>query len=133
MARDLHGIIQEIRELPALPTIVTEINRLVSDNESSADDLGELISADMTIAGKVLRVVNSAHFGFSRKITDIKAAIVAMGFQAVRDIAVSISVFESLGHKGKVVFDQYTPMEFMETIDPTYREDILFYEAEKQV
>ena len=81
MARDLHSIIQEIRELPTLPTIVTEINRLVSDPESSADDLGELISADMTIAGKVLRVVNSAHFGFSRKITDIKDAIVAMGFQ----------------------------------------------------
>ncbi|MBN1546343.1 MAG: HDOD domain-containing protein [Syntrophaceae bacterium] len=179
MSRDLESLVRNINQLPTLPSIVAEINRLVADPDSDAEDVGFLIANDMTIAAKVLRAVNSAHYGFSRKITDIKDAIVHLGFRTVRDIAVSISIFESLGRKGsvgqfhrgkfwehslgvgfaaeiiarkvayphanavfmagllhdigKVIFDQFTPDKFRETIDLTSREDILFYESEKRV
>jgi len=179
MIRDLRNFVKNIRHLPTLPPIVTEINCLTDNPKSSASDMCNLISKDMAVSSKILRAVNSAYYGFSQPITDIKNAIVCLGFEAVRDIALSIAIFEKLGRKGKVgqfdrtkfwehslgvgitakiiagkvsykssnevfisgilhdmgkvVLDMYTPEEFIVTIDKTFKEDILLYNAEKEV
>lgn len=102
MSSYLKLLIRDIKQLPTLPSIVTEINRVVSDPDSGADDIREIISNDVAIASKVIKAVNTAQYAFSRKITCIKDAVVALGFKAVEDIAVSIAVFENLGRKGSI-------------------------------
>jgi len=91
-----------VSELPTLPAIVTEIQRMTSDPETGAAELGELISQDLAITSEVLKVVNSVYYGLVRQIMTIKDAIVVMGFKAVRDLTVSVAFFDKFGQKGKV-------------------------------
>ena len=112
MIKDLRNIVKNIRHLPTLPAIVTEINCLMDNPKSSASDMCNLISKDMAVSSKVLKVVNSAYYGFSQPITDIKNAIVCLGFDAVRDIALSIAIFDKLGRKGQV--GQFNRTKFWE-------------------
>jgi putative nucleotidyltransferase with HDIG domain len=104
---NLQILVSRVRQLPTLPVIVAEITRKTADPRVNAKEIGRIISSDLSITSKVLRTVNSAHYGFKREITDINSAIVALGFDAVRDIALSIAVFESLTRKGESgVFDR---------------------------
>lgn len=93
--------------MPTLPVIVAEITRKTADPRVNVKEIGRIISSDLSITSKVLRTVNSAHYGFKREISDINSAVVALGFDAVRDIALSIAVFESLTRKGESgIFDR---------------------------
>ena len=107
MSHNLQFIVSRIKDLPALPDIVAEITRKMSDPKVNAREIGQLISHDLSISSKVLKTVNSVRYGFKRQITDINSAIVGLGFDAVRDLALSIAVFDSLAHKGRAaVFDR---------------------------
>ncbi len=100
--QNLQTLLGKIDQLPTLPVIVTEINRLVSDPDSGAKEISNLIKNDIAITAKILKMVNSTNFGFSKRITGVKAAIVALGFKAVEEIAVTIAIFEGLGRDGSV-------------------------------
>ncbi len=107
MSQNIDYIISRIRDLPTLPDVVAEISRKTSDPKTNAREIGELISRDLSISSKVLKTVNSARYGFKRCISDIRGAIVVLGFDAVRDLSLSIAVFNSLEHKGRTgVFDR---------------------------
>ncbi len=107
MSKKIEYIVSRIRELPTLPDIVAEITRKTSDPNANARQVGQLISRDLSISSKVLKTVNSVRYGFKRQIKDINSAIVGLGFDAVRDLALSIAVFDSLDHKGKSgIFDR---------------------------
>jgi len=56
--------------------------------------LERLISIDQGMSTRVLNTVNSAYYGFSRKIASIKDAVVLLGFKAVRNLAMTVSVFD---------------------------------------
>ena len=107
MSHNIEYIVSQIRELPTLPDSVAEITRKMSDPNVNAREIGLLISRDLSISSKVLKTVNSVRYGFKRQIKDINSAIVGLGFDAVRDLALSIAVFDSLDHKGQSgVFDR---------------------------
>lgn len=85
-------LIEQLEGLPTLPTIVIKIFECIDDPKSSAEDLKEIITNDVAISAKVLKLSNSAFFGFSQEILDITRAIVVLGFDTVVDIAVSVSL-----------------------------------------
>ena len=62
----------------------------------SANELAEIVSRDMSVSAKVLNLANSAFYGFARRITTIPQAVVVLGFDTVRSLALSVSVFETL-------------------------------------
>ena len=82
-----------------------EILEVVADPESSALDLGKYIASDPSLSASVLKVVNSAYYGFYRQITSIPSAIVILGFNEVRNIALAATAFHVLG-KGLSEFDR---------------------------
>ncbi|MFC1614809.1 HDOD domain-containing protein [Gemmatimonadota bacterium] len=98
----IQDVLGEVKELPTLPTIVTEIHDVTSNPKTCAAELGELISRDLVIAAEVLKVVNSAYYALLRSITTIKDAIVMMGFESVRNLAISVALVDKFGHRGKV-------------------------------
>lgn len=93
-------LIRRIEELPTLPAIFSRILEVLEDETSSARDLESVISRDQSIASRVLRIANSAYYGFSREITTIHRAIVLLGFQTVKGLALGSSVFETFFHRG---------------------------------
>jgi HD-like signal output (HDOD) protein len=93
--KEAERLIRQVEELPTLPAIITRILEVLEDESSSARDLERVVSCDQSIAARVLRIANSAYYGFSREITTIHRAIVILGFQTVRGLALGSSIFET--------------------------------------
>jgi HD-like signal output (HDOD) protein len=85
-------IIARIGELPTLPEIYSRISELTSDPETGAKDLERVIENDPALASKLLKLVNSAFFGFPSEIRTISRAVMIVGFKALSQLAMSASV-----------------------------------------
>lgn len=100
---------QELRSnggLPTLPPILLRVLETVSDPNSSALDLARIILPDQSLSAAVLRLVNSAAYGFRRRITSVPEAIALVGFAEVRNLsmaATAVHRFGTLpGHAGAI-------------------------------
>jgi putative nucleotidyltransferase with HDIG domain len=93
-SKRLRRVTERIIGLSALPTIVTQLIALVGDPRSSARQVARLISTDQALTAKILRVANSAFYGFPRKIATVQLAIVVLGFNAVKNLALSVTVLK---------------------------------------
>jgi putative nucleotidyltransferase with HDIG domain len=91
--------LRRIENLPTLPAVLTQVLQTVSDPNSSALDLGQKIIADQSMAGTILRLVNSAYYGFHRRISNIHEAIALLGFSTVTDMVLAASVFRQFSGK----------------------------------
>lgn len=91
--------LERIEDLPTLPTILFEVNRLLEDINTSAKKLGETIGKDQSMVVKILKLVNSAFYGFRSKVSDISNAVVLLGFNTVRNAVISVSIIKSFSGK----------------------------------
>ncbi len=100
-------ITEKVIGLPSLPTVVTQLINLVGDPATSARDISQLISADQALTAKILKVANSAFYGFPRKIATVQLAIVVLGFETVKNLGLSVAVLKRF-HAGKAhpLFDR---------------------------
>jgi len=87
--------LNRIDELPTLPTIALEVNKMLQDYETSISRLTRLIEKDQSISSKILKLSNSTFYGSGRKINNIPNAAVLIGFNTIRNIVVSISVINA--------------------------------------
>jgi len=99
---DAEKLLAQAENLSSLPASAHRVIEVVSDTESDASDLEEVISLDPTLTAKLLRVTNSAHYGFSDPVADIRRAIVILGFNSVRSLALSISVCDLFRSDDKI-------------------------------
>lgn len=110
MVRDADLIrqkLQKIREISTLPQVMHRIMEVVIDERSSSRDLAREISHDPPLTAKVLKVVNSAYYGFYRRISSVNDAVIILGYNEVRSIAITISVFDLFGGiPGNTFFDR---------------------------
>jgi HD-like signal output (HDOD) protein len=103
----LKRITEKIVGLPTLPSMLQNINRLMLNPRTSAKEVAQLISSDPAIASKVLRVVNSSFYGFPNRIASISHAIVILGFNTVKSIVLSSTIFDVFkGDKSNQLFDR---------------------------
>lgn len=89
--KDLESIIAKTGDLPAMPSIAVKVMELVSEPDTSANDLQDLISRDQALTTKVLKIANSAMFGVSRDISTLSHAIMILGFSTIRSIVLAAS------------------------------------------
>jgi diguanylate cyclase (GGDEF)-like protein len=78
--------------LPILPTVAAKLLSITSDEETTVREIAELISHDMSLSAKVLRVVNSSFYSLSSKVGTIQQAVTILGIQAVRSLVLSFSL-----------------------------------------
>ncbi|MBL8962671.1 MAG: HDOD domain-containing protein [Phycisphaeraceae bacterium] len=84
--------IREISHIATLPEITLRIVELVEDPKSTAQDLHKVISKDPALCGRILKVVNSSFYGLPGQIASINRAIVMLGLNAVKNIAIAASL-----------------------------------------
>ncbi len=84
--------IKGISHIATLPEITIKIIELVEDPTSTAQDLHNIISNDPALCSRILKVVNSAFYGLPRQIGSINRAIVLLGLNAVKNIAIAASL-----------------------------------------
>lgn len=98
--------VQSIIQLPALPSVSMEVVEMVDNPKTSASQLGKVISSDQALTAKVLKIANSPFYGFPKKISTIDFAIIILGFDALKEIVISISLVNALQRKGDKYFDE---------------------------
>ena len=90
-----------INKMPSLPTTVTKILEICNNPTTSPADLNKVISLDPVLMGKVMRLINSAYYGLSQEITSLVRAIIMLGINTVKNLALSTAVLGAMGKKGE--------------------------------
>jgi putative nucleotidyltransferase with HDIG domain len=96
--RNLQFVVNRIKNLPTLPHIIPHLMRVLDNPNSSAADVGKVISSDQSLMTKILKLVNSAMYGLPRRISTLSQATAILGFNAVRSTAIAATVFQNLGN-----------------------------------
>jgi putative nucleotidyltransferase with HDIG domain len=77
--------------LPTLPAVATQVFHIASDLNSSASDLSDVIKLDQALTSKLLKIVNSAFYGFRQKIGTVNHAVVILGLDDIINLAIGLS------------------------------------------
>ena len=80
-----------IDRLPALPVVVQRILGSMNDEKTDARALDELISQDMVITGRVLKLVNSPFYNQRNQVSSLQQAVALMGQRSLRSLVVAVS------------------------------------------
>lgn len=91
----LKDAIEGMLEVFTIPVIMQKILQVVEDERASNVDLVNVVQLDPALTARVLATANTAHYGFRRNITSLRSAIGVLGFEMLRNLAISVSVFKS--------------------------------------
>ncbi len=97
---DLRRQVEAIRELATLPHVMSRLLEIVVGDDASATDVSELIATDTSLTARILKIVNSAFYGFPRRIGLISEAVVILGFNEVQRISLAATVVGMFGPGG---------------------------------
>ncbi len=86
MSLDPASLVDETLELASLPAVVVRAMELLHDPQSSASDIGQVISNDPALSAKLLKIVNSAFYSFPSRIDTISRAITIVGTLEITDL-----------------------------------------------
>lgn len=87
-------IIKDTRSLPTLPGIITRLSSLAEDGKVSVDEIARVVTSDQVLSAKVLKLVNSPFYGFSGRISTVSKALILLGVNVVKSLAISSSIFD---------------------------------------
>ena len=83
--------------LISLPDIYWRLKAIIDERDYSMQDVAQLIIFDPGLTARLLRIVNSAYFGFSAKIDTVNHAVSILGVQQVHDLVLTTSIADALG------------------------------------
>ena len=99
------GEILAVKDLPTLPGVLEEVAVLVQDPNTSTDQISKAISRDQVLSAKVLKMVNSPIYGFPGRIGSVQHALVLLGFNVIKGIIISTSVFDVMNENMKGLWE----------------------------
>lgn len=96
MRKDVLEEILSCPSLPSLPAVAVRVIELTSDPNVRLSDLGEMIETDQGLTTKILRTVNSSYYGLRQKCANIQKALVMLGLNPVKSLALSFSLVSAV-------------------------------------
>jgi len=93
MVENIQEILVKIDKLPELFHVAVRIARMLDDLNVDVNDLSKVISTDQALTTQLLKLCNSAHYGFSRKIVSLNDAVAKLGFKTLKSL-----VFVAISH-----------------------------------
>lgn len=91
-------LFDQIEQLPMVPEVVRTLIMQLNDPEIDLSSVASDVAKDQVISLKVLKIVNSAHFGLNRKISSIDEAVVMLGMAKLKNIVVASGLTSSVHH-----------------------------------
>lgn len=88
-----------IDRMPSLSTTVSKVLEVCNSPKTSANDLNRVISLDPILTGNVLKLINSAYYSLPNQISSLARAIIMLGLNTVKNLALSTAVIGALGKK----------------------------------
>mgnify|MGYP003940862151 CR=1 FL=1 len=108
----LQEIIRKVDRLPELPQVAIRVSRLLEEENTNAEMLSQIIRVDTSFTTQVLRLCNSAAYGFARRISTVKEAVAILGFSTLKSMVYTIMA--------KVALDRAVPGYGLEEGDLWY-------------
>jgi len=86
--------LRDVKNLPTLPAVVMKLTKMAEDPDVTTEQMGRVISKDHILGAKLLKLVNSAFYGFPHRISSLQSAIILLGFSVIKSLIISASIFE---------------------------------------
>jgi HD-like signal output (HDOD) protein len=99
---DVDSIVRQITEISTLPQIALKVIRVARDPNAGAAELTTVVEGDPALGTRVLKMVNSAAYGVRATVTNLHQAISYLGFNQVRNLAMTASVAEIFKKNEKI-------------------------------
>ncbi|MCS7199824.1 MAG: HDOD domain-containing protein [Caldimicrobium sp.] len=93
--------LRKLEGLPTLPPVVQKLILMVEDERTSLNQIAEVIEKDQVITTKVLRLANSAFYGFPKKVSTVTQAMMLLGINVLKILIMTSSIFDII-HKEDV-------------------------------
>src|SRR5215510_2928264 len=104
METDLDKALKDyIKNMPSLPTSVTKVLEICNNPQTSPADLNHVISLDPVLVGRVLKLINSAYYGLGQPETNLAKAIIMLGINTVKNLALSTTVMSHISTKKEIL------------------------------
>ena len=92
-------------KLPELSSTIVEIKETMADPMASANDVAEVVKKSPSLTALLLKIVNSAFYGFPSKIDNISRAVTLIGFKQIASLALGVSIMQSFKDIPKAIVD----------------------------
>ena len=99
----LRAVVGALGALPTVPGVYHALTGALGDPDADVRGLARIVNGDVGLAGRVLQFVNSAYFGLARRVTSIESAIVYLGLNTLRHLALTLEVTRAFGDAGDEV------------------------------
>ncbi len=86
---DIQDLLKQTSKLPNVPEVVRELVQALNNPNANYSTIAKKVSQDQTLSLKILRLVNSAHFGLSRKVSSIDEATVMLGMEKLKTLVIA--------------------------------------------
>ena len=85
-----------LKSLPAVPRLYQLLSQELDSGRATPKSVATIIEQDMSMTARLLQLVNSAFFGLSRRITNIREAVTYLGFEPIRNLVASSEMFRAM-------------------------------------
>ncbi|BBO83734.1 hypothetical protein DSCO28_43000 [Desulfosarcina ovata subsp. sediminis] len=87
--------ISTFKHLPTLPHVLLKLIEACNQENPDMNKIGQIVSKDPALSGKIMQLVNSAAFGLSQKVETINQAVVILGTSGVKNIVFCACVYDA--------------------------------------
>jgi len=92
--RRIELILRQVDALPTLPAVATRLMSLTTSDETHVKQVVELVQSDPALSARVLSMCRKSNLGVRGEVLSIDRAVVMLGFNAIRNAALSVQVIE---------------------------------------
>ncbi len=86
----LQDMMENLEKLSGIPSVALQVNQLLENPDTDAQDLAKIIMLDASLTAQILKICNSAEYGFSRKIGTISEAVSILGYKTLKRVIFTI-------------------------------------------
>lgn len=108
MNRELEAMLMNASSLPTIPVVAAKVMKLIEDENISVVEIVRVVEADPAVAACVLKIANSAFYGYQREIHTLPHAIMVLGFSTLKSLIVAASlkqVYKPYGLTEKMLWE----------------------------
>jgi putative nucleotidyltransferase with HDIG domain len=132
---DLLGRATMLKVIPTVSSIVDKALGLISNNDSSFNDLSDVIKYDQSISSKIISIANSAYYSRGIEVFSLQRAMMTIGFEEVKKIVMCLlfmnDMLKSLNLKGKDLVDLWKHSAYVACAARTLSKKMLVEDPQK--
>lgn len=98
--KNIKQFIDQINDMPAMPNVIVKALNTIKKEDTGIKDLADVMSYDQALTTQVLKIVNSAYYGFSQQISSINKALPLLGMQQSKNIIIAVAMKPMLTAQG---------------------------------